>query len=179
MPDAPDLDEWLPDPQIRTFHSRGAAVAPLELWHAAETIRVGDTPRLGRVLRWRIPGTPSDLPYRDVFRRYPFTVLAEGDGSMVSGLCGRPWSLRRDYPELAGAKEFCAWDAAGTVRIVFGHWVLEHGAGAELVSESRVEPVDPSARWRMRALWSAMGRFEGLIGPEALDAAVKAALNRR
>jgi hypothetical protein len=27
----------------------------------------------------------------------------------------------------------------------------------------------------MRALWSALGRFEGLIGREALDAAVKTA----
>lgn len=172
---APDLDNWLPEPQIRTFHSRKAAVAPLALWHAAETIRVGDAPRLGRVLRWRIPGTPTDMPYRDVFRRYPFAVLAEDEGWMVSGLCGRPWSLRRDYPELGGAEQFREWDEAGTVRILFAHWVVEGEEGAELASESRVAPVDHSARWRMRALWSAVGRFEGLIGREALDAAVKAA----
>jgi hypothetical protein len=176
MPEAPDLDQWLPDPQIRTRHARAATVEPLALWHAAETIRVGDAPRLGRVLRWRIPGTPTDLPYRDVFRRYPFAVLEEGDGWTVSGLAGRPWSLRRDYPELAGAEDFRHWDESGTVRILFAHWVDDgDGGGAEIVSESRVEPVDRSARWRMRALWSAMGRFEGLIGREALDAAVRAA----
>jgi hypothetical protein len=173
--EAPDLDDWLANPQIRTFHSRAATVAPLDLWHAAEEIRVSDAPRLGRVLRWRIPGTPSDLPYRDVFRRYPFAVLDQGEAWMVSGLCGRPWSLRRDYPELAGADDFRSWDESGTVRILFAHWVVESGDGAEIVSESRVEPVDRSARWRMRALWSAVGRFESLIGREALDAAVRAA----
>ncbi len=176
MPAEPDLDQWLPDPQIRTRHARAAAVEPLELWHAAETIRVTDAPRLGRVLRWRIPGTPADLAYRDVFRRYPFTVLEEGEGWSVSGLAGRPWSLRRDYPELAGADEFRNWDESGTVRILFAHWVSQRDdGGAEIVSESRVGPVDRSARWKMRTLWSALGRFEGLIGREALDAAVREA----
>jgi hypothetical protein len=173
-----ELDRWLPEPQVRTYHRRSAPVAPDRLWHAAEGIRVCDAPRLGRVLRWRIPGTPGDLPYRDVFRRYPFIVLDEGEGWTISGLCGRPWSLRRDYPELSGPDEFRDWDEAGTVRILFAHWVSERdGGGAELVSESRVAPVDRSARWRMRALWSALGRFEGLIGREALDAAVKASEN--
>jgi hypothetical protein len=176
MIDLPDLDRWLPDPQIRTHYRRTADVDARTLWHAAETIRVGDAPRLGRVLRWRIPGTPVDLPYREVFRRYPFAVLEEGEGWSVSGLCGRPWSLRRDYPELAGPDDFGDWDEPGTVRILFAHWAVEDGeVGAEIVSESRVEPIDRGARWRMRALWSALGRFEGLIGREALDAAVKAA----
>jgi len=170
-----DLDEWLPEPQIRTRHVRAAKVGPDELWSAAETIEVGDAPRLGRVLRWRIPGTPRDLRYRDVFRRYPFVVLAEGEGWSVSGLCGRVWSPRRDYPELSGAEDFRAWDEPGTVRIVFAHWVEPDGDGSQIVSESRVEPVARGARWRMRALWSTVGRFEGLIGREALDAAVRRA----
>jgi hypothetical protein len=170
---APDLDQWLPDPQIRTRYSRAASAAPIELWHAAETIRVRDAPRLGRVLRWRIPGTPAAIPYREVFRRYPFTVLEEGEGWSVSGLAGKPWSLRRDYPELAGADDVRDWDDSGTVRILFAHWVSDgEGESAEIVSESRVEPVDRSARWRMRALWSAVGRVEGLIGRVAHDAAV-------
>jgi hypothetical protein len=173
---APELDRWLPDPQIRTHYSRSASASAAALWPAAETVRVRDAPRLGRVLRWRIPGTPADIPYREVFRRYPFTVLEEDEGWSVSGLAGKPWSLRRDYPQLSGADEFCDWDEPGTVRILFAHWVAEaDGDGAAIVSESRVEPVDRSARWRMRALWSAVGRFEGLIGREALDAAVRAA----
>jgi hypothetical protein len=168
-----DLDAWLADPQIRTNHRRSAAVEPAALWSAAEEVRLTDAPRLGRVLRWRIPGTPPDIRYGEVFRRYPFTVLDEGELWSISGLCGRVWGLRSDYPQLSGAQEFRDWREPGTVRIIFAHWIeASDGGGAELVSESRVEPVDRGARWRMRALWSALGRFEGLIGREALEAAV-------
>lgn len=170
----PELDRWLEDPQIRTHHRRSSDSAPEALWHSAEAVTVGELPTLGRVVRWRIPGTPSDLPLRDLFRRYPFVVLEEGDLWSVSGMCGRVWTLKRDYPRLAGAREFEEWDQAGTVRIVFAHWVERQDDGrAALVSESRVLPVDRRARLRMRTLWAALGRFERLIGGEGLAAAAK------
>jgi hypothetical protein len=172
----PNLDDWLPDPQIRTSHRRGAEAEPAEVWRAAQRMRVKDAPRLARVLRWRIPGTAADLRFEELFSRYPFAILDEGENWSVSGLCGRPWSVRRDYPRLSGPDEFRDWNEAGTVRILFAHWIEpKDGGGAELVSESRVEPVDRRARWRMRTLWTAMGRFESLIGREALTAAVEAA----
>jgi hypothetical protein len=167
-----DLDEWLPDPQVRTIHRRQARADADELWHAAEQIQVRQAPTLGRVLRWRIPGTPADLPYRDVFRRYPFTVLAEGDRWTVSGLCGRVWTLARDYPRIEGPQEFLDWDRPGTVRVVFAHWIEPGTDGrSALVSESRVDPVDRRAGLRLRAVWAVLGRFERLIGGEALRAA--------
>jgi len=166
-----NLDDWIEEPQIRTRHRRSAATSPDQLWHAAESVRVGDAATLGRVLRWRIPDTPADLPFRDVFRRYPFTVLDEGEHWSISGLCGRVWSLRRDYPRLDGAADFRDWDEPGTVRVLFAHWVEKNGETA-LVSESRVQSLDRRARWRMRALWASVGRFERLIGGEALSAAV-------
>jgi hypothetical protein len=163
-----DLDSWLPDPQVRTVHRRGARADPEALWHAAESVRVCDAPTIGRVLRWRIPGTPADRPYRDVFRRYPFTVLDEGDRWSVSGLCGKVWTLQRDYPRLEGADEFLAWDEPGTVRVLFAHWVEVQDGQATLVSESRVSAVDRRGSLRLRALWAVVGRFERLIGGEAL-----------
>jgi len=129
---------------------------------------------LGRVVRWRIPGTARELPFRELFRRYPFTVLAEGEGWSASGLCGRVWTLRRDYPRIRGADEFLAWDEPCTVRVLFAHWVEQQGDDlSALTSESRVEPVDRRARLRMRALWAAVGRFEHLIGGEALKVAAR------
>jgi hypothetical protein len=173
---APDLDRWLGDPQIRTLHRRTSKAGPQELWHAAEEVTIGELPTLGRVVRWRIPGTPGDLALRDLFRRYPFVVLEEGEGWSVSGMCGRVWTLKRDYPRLADATEFAEWDQAGTVRIVFAHWIEQGGDGTTaLVSESRVQPVDRRARLRMRALWTALGRFERLIGGEGLSAAAERA----
>lgn len=173
---SPDLDRWLAEPQIRTRHRRSARVDPDRLWQAAGTVRVCDARRLGGVVRWRVPGTPRDLEFRELFRRYPFTVLAEGERWSVSGLCGRVWSLRRDYPRLGGSDDFQAWDEPGTVRILFAHRVEPDGDGrAAIVSESRVKPVDRRAAVRMRALWSVVGRFERLIGGEALRIAVRRA----
>ena len=122
------------------MHRRSADASPDRLWHAAESVRVSEAATLGRVLRWRIPGTPADLPFRDVFRRYPFTVLDEGERWSISGLCGRVWSLRRDYPRLEGADDFRDWDEPGTVRVLFAHWV-EDDYEPTLVSESRVQAL--------------------------------------
>jgi hypothetical protein len=175
-----DLDDWLPNPQVRVRRRRSAHADPERLWHAAETIRVCDAPTLGPLVRWRIPGTPRDLLFRDLFRRYPFTVLSEGDGWSASGLAGRLWTLQRDYPNLANADQFREWNGPGTVRVVIANWVESDGDGrATLVSESRIQPVDPKASMRLRALWMFLGRFERLIGSEPLRIAARRAERAR
>jgi hypothetical protein len=164
-----DLDAWLPDPQVRTRHRRAVRTDADTLWHAAETVRVGEARALGRAVRWRIPGTLPDLSFRDLLRRYPFAVIAEGERWSVSGLCGRIWTLRRDYPRIGGAEDFSAWQEPGTVRVLLGHWTEPDGdAGNALVSEARVEPVDRTAGLRLRALWALVGHFDRLIGGEVL-----------
>ena len=174
-----DLDRWLPDPAVRTHHRRVAGVAPCALWRAAQEIRLADTRALGRLIRWRIPGTPAARTYDRLFRAYPFTVLEEGDGHLVSGLCGRIWTLERDYPVLAGPAEFSAWDQQGTVRVMFAHWVAAAGDGrSQLFSDARVEPVDQHSAVRLKALWSVIGRFERLVGDEPLRLAVRRAEGR-
>jgi hypothetical protein len=171
-----DLDHWLPEPLVRTRHRRVAHAHPDAFWRAAETVQVCDAPMLGRIVRWRIPETPPNLRYRELFRRYPFTVLAEGERWSASGLCGRLWTIQRDYPRIASADEFLEWDTPGTVKVLFAHWIEADGDGRSvLVSESRVKPVDRRAGIRMRALWTLMGQFERLIGGEALKAAARRA----
>jgi hypothetical protein len=170
-----DLDAWLPDPQVRTFHRRESEASPDELWHAAETVRLCDAPTLGRIVRWRIPGTPRDLPYRELFRRYPFTVLEEGERYSVSGLCGPIWTLKRDYARIDGADEFMAWDEPNTDKVLFAHWVQEGDDGTALVSESRIKPIGRRAAAQTRVLWTAVGQFERFIGREALRVAAKRA----
>jgi hypothetical protein len=171
-----DLDRWLPDAVVRTHHARTAAADADALWHAARGIRLDDTRALGRLIRWRIPGTPAGRTYERLFRAYPFTVLEDGDRHLVSGLCGRIWTLERDYPALAGPAEFSAWDQSGTVRVLFAHWVVHVDDGrAQLCSEARVEPVDSHSTLRLKALWSVIGRFEQLVGAEPLRLAVRRA----
>jgi hypothetical protein len=169
------LDDWLPEPSVRTLHRRAAEAGADELWHAAETVRLRDSPVLGRIVRWRIPQTAGDVTFRELFRSYPFTVIAEGERWSVSGLCGRIWTLRREYAHLDGLDDFLAWDEPNTARVLFAHWVERSEGRAEIVSESRIKPVDRRAGVRVTALWTAVGRFERLIGAEALRLAVRRA----
>jgi hypothetical protein len=172
----PDLDSWLPDPQVRTYHRRSAEVDGDRLWDAAGKVRLSDAPTLGRAVRWRIPGTSPDMSFRDLFRQYPFAVIADGTDWSVSGMCGRIWTLRRDYPRIKGAEDFLAWGEPGTVRVVLAHWIEQDEPGrSSLVSEARIKPVDRQAGLRLRALWAIVGHFERLIGPEVLRAAVRRA----
>ena len=167
------LDAWLPEPVVRTHHRRVAPSAPDDLWRTANDLALSDTRTLGRLVRWRIPGLDGRLSYGELFRDYPFTVLDEGERHLLAGLCGRIWTLARDYPRLDGPDAFADWDEPGTVRVLFGHWVEDAPEGSALVSEARVQPVDRTASLRLRALWKVIGPFEKLVGAEAIAVAVR------
>jgi hypothetical protein len=173
----PDLDAWLPGAAVRTHHRRLAAAAPEALWRAAQQVQLAETRTLGRLVRWRIPGTPAQQTYDRLFRSYPFTILEESERHLVSGLCGRIWTLHRDYPALAGPEAFRTWDQPGTVRVVFAHWVTDAGDGrSELCSEARVAPMDRVSALRLRALWALIGHFEPLVAAEPLSLAARRAV---
>ena len=173
---APSLDRWLPAAQVQTRHRHTAAVDPDALWRAAQEVTLADTRTLGRLVRWRLPGVAPETTYRELFSRPPFTVLEQGPRHSVSGLAGRIWTVRRDYPLLDGAPDFEAWAEPGTVRVAFAHWVEPApGGAAALVSEARVAPVDRRASRRLRALWAVVGPFERVIGAEPLPVAAERA----
>jgi hypothetical protein len=173
----PDLDRWIPDPQIRTRHRRVSAAGPEDLWAAANAVRLDETSTIGRLVRWRIPGVPWSQTFAGMLASDPFVVLDAGEHHAVSGLCGRIWTVARDYPELSGPDAFLAWDEPRTVRVVLAHWVQRDpdSGGTAIVSEARVAPTDRVASARLRALWIVVGPFERLIGAEPLALAVKAA----
>jgi hypothetical protein len=174
------LDPWLPRAAVRTSHRRASTATADELWQAAQGLRLSDTRALGRLIRWRIPGTAADQSFGKLLRAYPFTVLEEDTNLLISGLCGRIWTMARDYPALAGAAGFRDWDEAGTVRVAFAHWTTPCPDGrAEVASEARVQPVDSAAALRLRMLWKAVGPFDRLVGTEALTAAVRRAEGSR
>jgi hypothetical protein len=170
------LDNWLPDYSVRTYHRRAAPVSRDALWSAATTIRLADTRRLGKLVGWRIPGLHGSQTYHEMFRSYPFTVLEETGDTLISGLCGKIWTPARDYPALADAGAFADWREPGTVRVAFAHWAepLEDGR-SQLISEARVEPIDTTARLRLKAIWTLLGPFERLVGAEPLELAVRRA----
>jgi hypothetical protein len=173
VPTREDLDALLPDADVRTRHRRSAAAGPAELWAAAETVRLDETRTIGRLVRWRIPGVPESQTFAGLLSHDPFTVLAAGERWSISGLCGRIWTLARDYPVIETAQQFRDFDEPRSVRVLFAHWVQDDGAGrSTLFSEARVAPTDRIASMRLRALWAVVGPFERLIGAEPLALAV-------
>ena len=174
------LEQWAPGPVVRSHNKRSAQADAQTLWDAAQSIKLSDTRTLGRLVRWRIPDTPASLTFQELFSRYPFTELDGGDTWQLSGLCGRIWTLQRDYPRISGPEEFESWDTSGTVKVLFAHWTRPAGDGrAELLSEARVVPVDKRANLRLRALWTAISPFEKLVSQEPMVLAQRRAESSR
>ena len=170
----PDLDDWLPAPQIRVRHRREADATPAELWAAAQAVRLRDARSLGRLIRLRIPGLSPDLRFGEMFRAPPFNVLLETELALVSGLVGRIWTIRRDYPTLSGPEEFRSWSRRGTVRVLFAHWVEPAGDGrAALVSETRVQAVDRRGRLGLAAVRPLISSSHQLISRDGIRAALR------
>jgi hypothetical protein len=164
-----ELDRWLAQPTVRTHHRRAARGADCAtLWAAASTVRVGESGLLGRLIRWRVPGTAAEQTYREMFTSAPFVALEEGEHHLLAGLCGRIWTARPSLARLERAEDFREWSEPGTARVLFAQWVLPTTGGCELVSEVRVDPIDRAAQLRLRGIWPLISRFQGLIGNEPL-----------
>lgn len=174
----PDLDYWLPRPAIRVAHRR-ATTAPVDrLWEAARAVRLNDARLLGRLVRWRIPGLAPDLAFDQMFRAPPFLVLGEEPRrALVSGLVGRIWTLRRDYPELHDPDEFGAWSIPGTAKVVFATWIEEAGH-TELHAEVRVQAIGAQGRVGIAAVRPLVSAFGHLVGSDGLEAAIRRAEQR-
>jgi hypothetical protein len=173
----PDLDHWLPNPALCIVHSRESSASADQLWSAARTVRIADAGLLGRLIRWRIPGTPARLPFDELFRRPPFTVLDGGqDHALISCLVGRIWTIRRDYPQLSDPQEFRTWREPGTARVLFANWVSVGADGrTRLASEARVDAIGRQGRLGLAAVRPLVASFHGLIGSDGIAAAVRRA----
>ncbi len=171
----PDLDAWLPDSAVRVSHVRRSSASTGDLWAAAQGLSLSKTGLLGRLVRWRIPGLGRQVTVDQLFREPPFTVLEEREHALVSGLVGRIWTLRRDYPRLGSPDEFREWDQRGTARVVFAHWAGDTPDGSSLSSEIRVQPLGSQGRVGVAAVRPIVRTFGPLVGSEGLAAAVRAA----
>jgi hypothetical protein len=176
-PIQPDLDHWLPNAAIRVAHRRQTDVSPDRLWEAARGVRLSDARLLGRLVRWRIPDLAPDLTFDELFRAPPFIVLAEHERQMlVSGLVGRIWTLRRDYPQLRDPQEFGHWDSPGTARVVFANWIEPGAAGGAVIrAEVRVEAIGAQGRIGVAAVRPLVSAFGALVGSDGLEAALRRA----
>ena len=98
---------------------------------------------------------------------------------LVSGIVGRIWTLRRDYPNLSGPEEFLSFDTPGTARVVFAMWVSDDDPGGALLhAEVRVAPVGAQGRFGVAAVRPLVRGFHALIASDGLGAAVRRAEGR-
>ena len=162
---------------MRVAHRRESAADADCLWEAAQRVRVADVGLLGRLVRWRIPGVPAEMSFDQVFRSQPFIVLDDGDGqSLVSGLVGRIWTLRRDYPKLREPNEYRSWEVSGTAKVLFANWVESLPADrSALCMEARVRGIGAKGRVGVAAVRPLVSRFQQLIATEGIQAAVRLA----
>ncbi len=171
-----ELDDWLPAPAIRVRHERRSSAAPERLWNAAQSVRIGDTALLGRLIRWRIPGTSADLAFGRLFREPPFMVLEEREDALLSGVVGRIWTLRRDYPQLHDPEQFREWSERGTARVLFANWTAaDDTSTASLHSEVRVDVFGAQGTLGLAAVRPLISGFQNLVGSEGITAAVRLA----
>jgi hypothetical protein len=173
----PDLDRWLSEPSLRVAHQRESAADPDRLWEAAQRVRLADAGLLGRLVRWRIPGLPADTSFDDMFRSPPFIVLEdEDDRALASGIVGRIWTLRRDYPKLSQPSDYRSWEVAGTAKVLFANWVQPVTSGrTALCSEVRVRGIGTQGRLGVAAVRPLVSTFQQLIGSEGIETAVRMA----
>ncbi|HUA06580.1 MAG TPA: hypothetical protein VMB27_21925 [Solirubrobacteraceae bacterium] len=172
----PDLDHWIAKPSMRVAHRRESDATPERLWEASREVKLTDTRRLGRIIRWRIPGLAPDLKFDEMFRAPPFLVLAEDENALISGLVGRIWTLRRDYPRLTDPEEFRDWSGSGTAKVLFANWI-EHEPTA-VCAEVRVAAIGAQGRLGIAAVRPLVSAFGGLVGSDGLEAAVRRAEQR-
>ncbi|MGI8713136.1 MAG: hypothetical protein ACR2NR_08140 [Solirubrobacteraceae bacterium] len=175
-----DLDHWLPAPTVRVAHRRESTAEADVLWSAACEVGLHDAPVLGRLVRWRIPGLPSDLSFDNLFRHDPFMVLVgDHERGLLSGLVGRIWTLHRDYPHLTEPEQFREWSDRGTSRVLFANWVEPLPAGgAALRSEIRVHAIGTQARIGLTTLRPVIRAFQQLIASDGIEEAVRRAEQR-
>lgn len=173
---SPDLDSWVPDATIRVSHQVPSQAPPPRLWDAARAVRLRDTRLLGRLVRWRIPGVPVEASFEELLGQPPFMVLDQGELHLVSGIVGRIWTIRRDYPVLDEPDDFRHWRRAGTARVVFANWVQpDDGAGSLLRSETRVEAFGVQGRIGVGSVRPLIRAFQGLVVTDAMATAVRRA----
>lgn len=179
QPDPHDLDYWLGEPAVRVAHGRESSASREQLWQAALQVHLGDTHVLGRLVRWRIPDLPSNCSFYELFTQQPFLPLSESSGSLLSGLVGRIWTLRRDYPCLDNGEQFREWSTHGTAKVLFAHWVEDARDGrSALRSETRVQAFGAQGRIGLASVRPLIAGFQHLVASDAIAAAVREAEQR-
>jgi hypothetical protein len=174
------VQDWLPGCHARLYKARVSTASPEQLWEAAESVRLRDAPRLGRLIRWRLgkhapsPGTT----FEEFFRTGIFMLLEEGERLYISGVAGKIWAPSGAYAHFETAGEYREYRARGTAKVVLKVEVREHERGSQIISEARIWCADRRTEMIFRPFWMLVAPFARFVYSDGFAAAVKRAEGR-
>ena len=159
-----EVQDWLPGCHARLHLTRASTASADELWEAAQNVRLGDAPRLCRLIRWRLGkhAPPPDTTFEEFFRTGIFMLLEEGERLFISGVAGKIWSPSGEYAQFETAGEYREYQQRGTAKVVLKIEVREDERGSRIVSEARIWCADGRTQMVFRPFWalvSPLGRF--------------------
>ena len=176
-----EVQDWLPGCHARLHQARASTATPEQLWEAAQAIRLGDAPRLYRLIRWRLGkhAPPRETTFEEFFRTGIFMLLEEGERLYISGVAGKIWAPSGDYAQFETAGEYREYRRRGTAKVVVKTEVRAHERGSQIVSEARVWCADRRTQLIFRPFWAVVHPFARFIYSEGFALAVKRAEERR
>jgi len=162
----PRLDELLPEYDAREVHKRRVPAGPEDAVAAALGIPIAPD-ALVRTL-FKLRGLSGGGSVYGAIRSLGFAELVREPDCVVLGVAGRPWARHGRLVPFDKA-------GPGEVRMAIEVAATALGGGESLlVTETRVAPVDASARRAFRRYWLVVGPFSALIRRRWLAAAERA-----
>ena len=169
------IDEYLPTYDVSEHHEVRLAAPPDVAYTAARNLNLRHSP-LSTVLLL-VRGIPHLLRGKARLTRdfglaqaldAGFTILGENPGTeLVLGTVGRFWQLTSGITPIA-ADDFVTFTTPGYCKAVMNLRVEPEGAGARLITETRVLATSDDARRKFRRYWAVIGPFSSLIRNEML-----------
>jgi hypothetical protein len=175
-----EVQDWLPGCHARVRYARASTASADDLWDAAQDLRLGDAPRLCRLIRWRLGkhAPPPETTFEEFFRTGIFMLLEEGERLYISGVAGKIWAPSGEYAQFETAGEYREYRARGTAKVVLKIEVREHERGSQIVTEARIWCADRRTQMVFRPFWLVVAPFARFIYNEGFAVAVKRAERR-
>jgi hypothetical protein len=172
----------------REQHALDVPASVERTWRAARAVTVGDVRLLRplmllRVLPARLLGRKvaldSGRPLLDVFLDNGFVLLEErAPEEIVIGAIGEFWSIAGNAPirSIRDAADFTAFSDPGFAKAALNLRIVPQGAGARVLTETRVVGTNPDGRRGFRLYWMVIRWPSGAIRRSWLHAIRRRAL---
>jgi hypothetical protein len=171
-----NLDEVIPNPHYRMYHSRNVAAPPTVVWDELLRVTMSALPLARaleglRLLPARLAGRRRQpLAGRTFFDVTPIPVLfSERPHVVISAGLSQAWRLLGgSTPPQLDAAALRAWSQPGWIKVAMEFRLGSIPAGTLLGTETRILATDPRARRAFAAYWFLIRPGSGATRREVL-----------